>query len=83
MNHGICIIAETFECFFGLLHLLVVGLFGQLLDVDLRSQTTTRSDSLAAQLLEGLQVLIGEGVGADGAEGSRGASTGSEELDSC
>lgn len=66
-----------------MLHLLAVSLFGQLLDVDLRSQTTTRSDSLTAQLLEGLQILVGEGVGADGTEGGRGASTGSEELDSC
>ena len=56
---------------FGFLHLLAFSLFRQLLDVDLGSQTTTGGGSLAAQLVKGLQVLVGEGVRADRAERSR------------
>lgn len=62
--------------------LLGLRLHGQLLDVDLSTQATVSSDSLvvAGQLFEGLEVLAGEGVGADGSEGSGRAGAGGEEL---
>jgi hypothetical protein len=70
------------SCCFLFLHLLAFGLFRQLLDIDLRGQATIGRDRLStSQVLEGLQVLIGEGVGANRAERSRRARLGSEELE--
>lgn len=61
--------------------LLGFGLLGQLLNVDLGTQTTVGSRVLGCgQLLKSPEVLVGESVGADGAEGSRGPGAGSEEL---
>lgn len=80
-----------------LLSLLVFGFYSQkinlhlsslcrqLLDVNLGTQAAIRCGSLRStgQLLESLDVLVGEGVGADGTERSRRASARGEELNAC
>lgn len=71
--------------FFLINYLHFFSLFCQLLDIDLGAQTAVRCGSIRStgQLLEGLDVLVGEGIGADGAERSRRASAGGEELNAC
>ena len=66
-------------------YLQIFSLFCQLINVDLDAQTAVRCGSLrrAGQLLEGLDVLVSEGVGADGTERSRRTSAGGEELNIC
>jgi hypothetical protein len=85
IDHGIHIIAITFRLLFFLNYLHIFSLFCQLIDVDLDTQTAVRCGSLrrTGQLLEGLDVLVSEGVGADGTERSRRASAGGEELNIC
>lgn len=63
--------------------LLALSLLGQLLKVNLGSQTTVGSDGLvvARQLFKSLEVLISEGVGTDRTERSGRSSAGSEELE--
>lgn len=72
-------------CFLFNIYFRAFSLFCWLLDVDLGAQTTVRSGSVrgTAQLLEGLDVLVSEGVGANGTERSGRASAGGEELNAC
>lgn len=84
--HGIHIIAITFSRLLFLnFFLQIFSLFCQLFDVGLGAQTAVRCNSLwsAGQLLESFDVLVGEGVGADGTERSRRTSPGGEELNAC
>lgn len=70
---------------FLLLNLHLLSLFSELLDVNLGTQIAVRigARGSTSQLLESLQVLVGEGVRTDRTEWSRGTSARGEELKAC